>query len=98
MTYMSQKKNIQGNFELRLRNIPGWENSSFLSPLILFDRAEGLRGDLPAVQFQQLPAYGALNFKDQYSKTFTIPWPVIGNIDAQLAASTMGIPSKMGFI
>jgi mono/diheme cytochrome c family protein/glucose/arabinose dehydrogenase len=38
---------------------------------------------LPAVQFQQLPAYGALNFKDQYSESFTIPWPVIGNLDAQ---------------
>jgi mono/diheme cytochrome c family protein len=38
---------------------------------------------LPAVQFQQMPAYGALNFKDQYSESFTVPWPVIGNLDAQ---------------
>lgn len=38
---------------------------------------------LPAVQIQQMPAYGVLNFKDQYTEDFTIPWPVIGNLDAQ---------------
>lgn len=38
---------------------------------------------LPAVQIQQLPAYGALNFNDQYTEAFTTLWPVIGNIDAQ---------------
>lgn len=38
---------------------------------------------LPAVQIQQMPAYGALNFKDQYSEDFTYLWPVIGNLDAQ---------------
>jgi mono/diheme cytochrome c family protein/glucose/arabinose dehydrogenase len=38
---------------------------------------------LPAVQIQQLPAYGALNFKDQYSPGFAVPWPIIGNVDAQ---------------
>ncbi|MBA2563008.1 MAG: c-type cytochrome, partial [Chitinophagaceae bacterium] len=38
---------------------------------------------LPAVQIQQMPAYGSLNFKDQYTEEFTIPWPVIGNLDAQ---------------
>lgn len=38
---------------------------------------------LPAVQIQQMPAYGALNFDDQYSEDFTRPWPIIGNIDAQ---------------
>ena len=38
---------------------------------------------LPAVQIEQMPAYGALNFKDQYSEDFTRPWPIIGNIDAQ---------------
>ena len=38
---------------------------------------------LPAVQIEQLPAYGALNFKDQYSESFTTPWPIIGTIDAQ---------------
>ena len=38
---------------------------------------------LPAVQFEQMPAYGALNFNDQYSKDFTKPWPIIGTVDAQ---------------
>ncbi len=38
---------------------------------------------LPAVQIQQLPAYGSLNFNDQYSESFTQPWPIIGNLDAQ---------------
>ncbi|HEX8678060.1 MAG TPA: c-type cytochrome, partial [Segetibacter sp.] len=38
---------------------------------------------LPAVQIQQMPAYGALNFKDQYTEDFTRPWPIIGNVDAQ---------------
>jgi mono/diheme cytochrome c family protein len=38
---------------------------------------------LPAVQIQQMPVYGALNFADQYSQEFTQPWPVVSNIDAQ---------------
>lgn len=38
---------------------------------------------LPAVQIQQMPAYGALNFNDQYTEAFTKPWPIIGNLDAQ---------------
>ena len=38
---------------------------------------------LPAVQIEQMPAYGALNFNDQYSADFTKPWPIIGTIDAQ---------------
>ncbi len=38
---------------------------------------------LPAVQIQQMPAYGALNFNDQYAEDFTKPWPIIGTLDAQ---------------
>jgi mono/diheme cytochrome c family protein len=38
---------------------------------------------LPAVQIQQGPAYGALNFNDQYTVEFTMPWPIIGTLDAQ---------------
>jgi mono/diheme cytochrome c family protein len=38
---------------------------------------------LPAVQIQQMPAYGSLNFQDQYSEEFTKPWPIIGTLDAQ---------------
>ena len=41
------------------------------------------RPGLPAVQIQQMPAYGSLNFADQYSKEFTKPWPIISTIDAQ---------------
>lgn len=37
---------------------------------------------LPAVQIQQMPAYGSLNLRDQYTKDFTYLWPVIGNVDA----------------
>ncbi|WP_114784504.1 DUF7133 domain-containing protein [Botryobacter ruber] len=38
---------------------------------------------LPAVQIEQMPHYGALNFKDQYTPEFAVPWPIIGNLDAQ---------------
>ena len=38
---------------------------------------------LPAVQIEQMPAYGALNFNDQYPADFTKPWPIIGTVDAQ---------------
>src|SRR3954464_15886642 len=38
---------------------------------------------LPAVQIEQMPAYGALNFDDQYDSTFTNLWPIIGTVDAQ---------------
>lgn len=38
---------------------------------------------LPAVQVEQMPHYGVLNFKDQYTEDFAIPWPIIGNLDAQ---------------
>lgn len=38
---------------------------------------------LPVVQFNQMPAYGSLNFSDQYPDDFTVPWPVISTIDAQ---------------
>ena len=30
-----------------------------------------------------MPAYGSLNFRDQYTEDFTLLWPVIGNVDAQ---------------
>ena len=44
---------------------------------------------LPAVQIQQMPAYGALNFKDQYAPEFMVPWPIIGNLDAQGGPSAL---------
>lgn len=39
---------------------------------------------LPAVQIQQMPAYGSLNIRDQYTEDFTYLWPVIGNVDANV--------------
>jgi mono/diheme cytochrome c family protein/glucose/arabinose dehydrogenase len=39
---------------------------------------------LPAVQIQQMPAYGSLNLRDQYAEDFTYLWPVIGNVDANV--------------
>ncbi|GEO02612.1 hypothetical protein AAE02nite_02760 [Adhaeribacter aerolatus] len=44
---------------------------------------------LPAVQIQQMPAYGALNFKDQFAPEFMVPWPIIGNLDAQGGPSAL---------
>ena len=44
---------------------------------------------LPAVQIEQLPAYGVLNFKDQYTPGFAVPWPIIGNVDAQGGAEAL---------
>lgn len=44
---------------------------------------------LPAVQIQQSPAYGALNFNDQYNEEFTKPWPIIGNLDAQAGRTAL---------
>ncbi|MBL7700477.1 MAG: c-type cytochrome [Chitinophagaceae bacterium] len=44
---------------------------------------------LPAVQIQQGPAYGALNFNDQYTAEFTKPWPIAGTIDAQGGRSAL---------
>jgi mono/diheme cytochrome c family protein len=38
---------------------------------------------LPAVQIEQMPAYGALNFKDQYTPGMAVPWPIIGTLDVQ---------------
>lgn len=38
---------------------------------------------LPVVQFNQMPAYGSLNFSDQYPDDFTVPWPVVSTLDAQ---------------
>ena len=38
---------------------------------------------LPVVQFNQMPAYGSLNFTDQYSDEFTVPYPIMSTLDAQ---------------
>lgn len=38
---------------------------------------------LPVVQFNQMPAYGSLNFSDQYPQDFAVPWPIMSTVDAQ---------------
>ncbi|HNT22294.1 MAG TPA: cytochrome C [Saprospiraceae bacterium] len=38
---------------------------------------------LPVVQFNQMPAYGSLNFSDQYPADFAVPWPIMSTVDAQ---------------
>jgi len=47
----------------------------------LFFSAGG--AERPAVSFQQNPAYGRLDFKDQYNDAFLATWPIIGTLDAQ---------------
>ncbi|MEO5582397.1 MAG: cytochrome C, partial [Saprospiraceae bacterium] len=44
---------------------------------------------LPVVQFNQMPAYGSLNFSDQYPDDFTIPYPIMSTIDAQGGPSVL---------
>lgn len=40
-------------------------------------------GEVPALNFQQNPFYGKLDFKDQYSPEFQIPYPIIATPDVQ---------------
>ncbi|MDQ3289929.1 MAG: cytochrome C, partial [Bacteroidota bacterium] len=47
----------------------------------LFFSAGG--AERPAVSFQQNPAYGRLDLKDQYNEAFLATWPIIGTLDAQ---------------
>jgi len=47
----------------------------------LFFSAGG--AERPAVSFQQNPAYGRLDFADQYNEAFLETWPIIGTLDAQ---------------
>ncbi|QNF35218.1 c-type cytochrome [Adhaeribacter swui] len=47
----------------------------------LFFSAGG--AERPAVSFQQNPAYGRLDFKDQYNEAFLATYPIIGTLDAQ---------------
>ncbi|MES2458542.1 MAG: c-type cytochrome [Bacteroidota bacterium] len=47
----------------------------------LFFSAAG--GETPALNFQQNPFYGRIDFKDQYSPEFLEPWPIISTPDVQ---------------
>ncbi len=40
-------------------------------------------GEIPALGFQINPAYGSLDFKDQYSASFAEVWPIIATPDVQ---------------
>lgn len=40
-------------------------------------------GETPALNFQQNPYYGRIDFKDQYSEAFQQPWPIISTPDVQ---------------
>ena len=44
---------------------------------------------LPVVQFNIMPAYGSLNFSDQYPEEFTIPYPILSTLDAQGGPSVL---------
>lgn len=44
---------------------------------------------LPAVQFNQMPSYGSLNFSDQYPDAFTVPHPIMSTPDAQGGAEVL---------
>lgn len=47
---------------------------------LFFSRAGG---EIPALGFQQNPAYGQLTLKDHWDESFMEPWPIVGNIDVQ---------------
>ncbi|GAA0878103.1 hypothetical protein GCM10009119_10710 [Algoriphagus jejuensis] len=47
---------------------------------LYFSRAGG---EIPALGFQQNPAYGQLTLKDHWDESFLEPWPIIGNLDVQ---------------
>ncbi|MGV8878794.1 MAG: DUF7133 domain-containing protein [Sphingobacteriaceae bacterium] len=40
-------------------------------------------GEVPALGFQQSPAYGRLDFDDQFNETFQAVWPIISTPDVQ---------------
>lgn len=47
---------------------------------LYFSRAGG---EIPALGFQQNPAYGQLTLKNHWDESFLEPWPIVGNIDVQ---------------
>ncbi|GAA4310451.1 hypothetical protein GCM10023143_18930 [Compostibacter hankyongensis] len=53
----------------------------------LFFSLAGAR--IPALAFQQNPAYGVLNLNDQYEKGFRATWPVMATPDAQGGGKTL---------
>ena len=47
---------------------------------LFFSRAGA---EIPALGFQQHPAYGALEMEGKYDESFLEPWPIVGTKDAQ---------------
>ena len=40
-------------------------------------------GEIPALGFQQHPAYGSLEMEGRWDESFMEPWPIVGTLDAQ---------------
>ncbi len=47
---------------------------------LFFSRAGA---EIPALGFQQHPAYGSLELEGKYDESFLEPWPIVGTLDAQ---------------
>ncbi len=47
---------------------------------LFFSRAGA---EVPALGFQQHPAYGSLEMEGKYDESFMEPWPLVGTLDAQ---------------
>jgi mono/diheme cytochrome c family protein/glucose/arabinose dehydrogenase len=47
---------------------------------LFFSRAGG---EIPALGFQQNPAYGQLTLKEHWDESFMEPWPIVGSPDTQ---------------
>lgn len=47
---------------------------------LFFSRAGG---EIPALGFQQNPAYGQLTLKEHWDESFMDPWPIVGSPDTQ---------------
>jgi glucose/arabinose dehydrogenase/mono/diheme cytochrome c family protein len=58
---------------------------------LFFSRAGG---EIPASGFQINPAYGALEFPDQYSEEFNAVWPIIATPDIQGGLRRLRLPDS----
>lgn len=61
--------------------LPGqWGLTQDETGRLFFSRAGA---EIPALGFQQHPAYGTLEMKDKWDSSFIEPWPLVGTPDAQ---------------
>ena len=64
-----------------LEPLPGqWGLTQDETGRLFFSRAGA---EIPALGFQQHPAYGSLELKDKWDSSFMQPWPLVGTPDAQ---------------